>query len=186
VTPSLSFQRAIPVGSDEVVVQELSSSSILSSERFGISLDIGVQGFISKRFEYYGGLSLYHQNQTLEYSYQQGNQVNVESSGDNRYTVTPKLLQGVVNYQMLNLGLQTGVLYNLYGKKLTHKIGAGVSYQHGLKKTDSESYKNSESSYFSYQVFLSKRNQRQFACESVCSACVHAVYSRSRKIRCPF
>jgi hypothetical protein len=153
VTPSLSFQRAIPIGSDEVVVQALSSSSILSSERFGISLDIGVQGFISKRFEYYGGLSLYHQNQTLTYSYQQGNQVTIESSGDNRYTVTPKVLQGVVNYEMLNLGLQTGILYNLYGKTLTHKVGAGVSYQRGLKKTDSESYKNSESSYFSYQLF---------------------------------
>jgi hypothetical protein len=179
VTPSLSFQRTIPVGSDEVVVQEISNASILSSERFGISLDIGVQGFISKRFEYYGGLSLYHQNQTLKFSYQQGNQVNVESSGDNRYTVTPKLLQGVVNYEMLNLGLQAGILYNLYGKTLTHKIGAGVSYQQGLKKTDSESYKNSESSYFSYQVFY--RNEIRVS--SRVRVFVQPVFMQSIRVR---
>jgi hypothetical protein len=153
VTPSLSFQRAIPVASDEVVVQELSGGSILSSERFGISMEMGVQGFISKQLEYYGGLSFYHQSQTLKYSFQTGNQVNVESSGENNFTVMPKSSQGLINYEMLNLGLQTGILYNIYGKKLTHKIGAGVSYQQGLKKSSSESYKNSESSYFSYQVF---------------------------------
>ena len=153
VTPSLSFQRAIPVGSDEVVVHALSGGSILSSERLGISMDIGVQGLISNRFDYYGGLSFYRQNQTLKYSFQEGNQVDVESAGENRYTVMPKSSQGLVNYKMLNLGLQTGILYNLYGKKLTHKIGAGLIYQHGLKKGSSESYKNSESSYFSYQVF---------------------------------
>jgi hypothetical protein len=153
VTPSLSFQRAIPLVNDDGIVNRLSDVSILSAERFGISLDIGLQGSINKRFEYYGGLSFYHQRQILKYSYQSGDQVIVESSGDNSYTVTPKSFVGSINYKMLNLGVQGGVLYNLYGKTLTHKIGAGLSYQNGFKKSNSGAYENSESSYFSYQVF---------------------------------
>jgi hypothetical protein len=152
-TPSLSFQHAIPLDNDDVIINELSDVSILSAERFGISLDLGVQGSISKRFEYYAGLSFYHQNQILKYTYQADNEVSVESAGENNYTVTPKSFVGSINYEMLNLGVQGGILYNLYGKTLTHKIGAGVSYQNGFKKSKSEEYENSESSYFSYQVF---------------------------------
>jgi hypothetical protein len=153
VTPSLSFQHAIPLSNDEIIVNGLSDVSILSAERFGISLDVGLQGSISKRFEYYGGLSFYHQNQVLKYSFQSGDVVSVESSGDNSYTVTPKSFVGSINYEMLNLGVQAGILYNLYGKTLTHKIGAGLGYQNGFKKSNSGAYENSESGYFSYQVF---------------------------------
>jgi hypothetical protein len=161
LTPSLSFQRAIPATSDDVIVQELSHVSILSAERLGISLDLGVQGFLTKRLEYYSGLSIYHQNQTLKYFYQKDNQAIVESAGGKGYTVTPKSSEGFVNYEMLNLGVQAGILYNLYGKKLSHKIGAGLSYQHGFKNSNSESYNNSESSYFSYQVFY--RNEARIS-----------------------
>ncbi len=80
---------------------------------------------------------------------------------------------------MLNLGLQTGILYNLYGKTLTHKIGGGVSYQQGLKKTDSESYKNSESSYFSYQVFY--RNEIRVS--SRVRVFVQPVFMQSIRVR---
>ena len=161
ITPSLSFQRAIPAASDDIIVQRLSDVSILSVERFGVSLDLGVQGNLSKRLEYYSGLSFYHQNQTLKYFYQKDNQTNVESAGDKGYTVTPKLSEGFVNYKMLNLGVQAGILYNLYGKKLSHKMGAGLSYQHGFKNGNSEGYTNSESSYFSYQVFY--RNEARIS-----------------------
>lgn len=153
ITPVLSFQRATPVSRDGVIVTELFNRSILSAERFAISLDAGVQGFISKRFEYYGGLSLYHQNQSLRYSYQSGDQVQLESAGDKSYTVTPKSSTGIVNYNMMNVGVNAGVLYHLYGNRLVHKIGAGISYQQGFGKGNSEVYKNAESSYLGYQIF---------------------------------
>ena len=53
VTPSLSFQRAIPV-SDEIVVNDFLNSSVLSGERFGFSIETGIQGYLSRRWEYYG------------------------------------------------------------------------------------------------------------------------------------
>ena len=154
VTPSLSFQRAIPV-SDEIVVNDFLNSSVLSGERFGFSIETGIQGYLSKRWEYYGGISFYKQNQSIKYSYQVNNQVEVESSGDKDYTVTPKTLEGSLNYEMTNLGLQAGVLYNLYGrtKALRHKIGAGLQYHHGLMESEAGGYKNSASSYISYQIF---------------------------------
>lgn len=153
VSPALSFVRVIPVSSDGVVVSEFSNPSILSAERFGLSVDAGVQGFITKRLEYYGGVSFYQQHQKLQYSYQSGNQLSLESEGDMSYVVTPKSSVGIIDYSMLNLGLHAGVLYHLYGENLAHKVGGGLSYQQGFNKNGSEAYQNSKSSYFSYQIF---------------------------------
>lgn len=153
VTPMLSFQRATPVSRDGVVVTNLFNRSILSAERFAISFDAGMQGFMSKRFEYYTGLSLYRQTQTLRYAYQLDGQANVESSGDKDYIVMPKLITADVNYDMMNIGINAGLIYYLYGKRLMHKVGAGFSYQQGFGKSSSEVYKNGESSYLSYQIF---------------------------------
>jgi hypothetical protein len=153
VTPGLSFQRAIPIQYDGVVVNDFSNPSILSAERFGVSIETGVQGFVTQRLEYYGGFSVYQQNQSLSYSYQSGNAVNIESAEDKNYIITPKSSIGTVRYTMVNVGLQVGMLYHLYGKNLAHKVGAGVSYQQGIKRDNTEVYNNSESSYFSYQLF---------------------------------
>lgn len=153
VSPALSFVRVIPVSSDGIVVSEFSNPSILSAERFGLSVDAGVQGFLTKRLEYYGGVSFYQQNQKLHYSYQSGNQVALESEGDMSYVVTPKSSVGIIDYSMLNLGLHAGVLYHLYGENLAHKVGGGLSYQQGFGRNGSEAYQNSEARYFSYQIF---------------------------------
>jgi hypothetical protein len=152
VTPSLSFQRAEPVSRDGIIVTRFVNKSILSGDRFGVSINAGVQGYISKRFEYYGGLSFYHQNQTVKYEYQT-DEVTLGESEDDGYTVSPKSAEGIVNYKMMNVGVEGGVLYHLYGKMLTHKIGAGLTYQQGLNKSRSEEYINSKSSYLSYQIF---------------------------------
>jgi hypothetical protein len=152
VTPSLSFQRAQPISRDGIVVTRFANKSILSGDRFGVSINTGVQGYISKHFEYYGGLSFYHQSQTIKYEYQSDG-VTLEESEDDGYTVSPKSAVGIVNYKMMNIGVEGGVLYHLYGKMLTHKIGAGLTYQQGLNNSRSEEYINSRSSYLSYQIF---------------------------------
>ncbi len=55
---------------------------------------------------------------------------------------------------MKNLGAQAGILYYLKGDKLTHKVGAGLSFQQGLQKAASHTtYDNSKSSYMFYQLF---------------------------------
>jgi hypothetical protein len=153
VTPLLTFHRAVPTGYDGVVVTDFSNPGILSAERFGLGADIGVQGTITKRLEYYGGLSFYKQNQTLRYTYQSGNETTLESGGDTDYIVFPKLTTGNINYAMQNIGLQAGMLYHLYGEKLAHKVGLGISYQRGLIKSNAETYENADSRYFSYQIF---------------------------------
>jgi len=152
VSPMLSFQRAFPAGSDGVVVTGFSHRSILSAERLGFSFDLGVQGYASKRVEYYSGLSLYHQRQTLRYTYQ-ANNAEVESSGDLNYIVTPTSSERTVQYDMVNLGVQAGLLYHLSGKTLSHKFGLGLLFQRGFQNNKSETYTNAGSSYFSYQLF---------------------------------
>jgi hypothetical protein len=153
LTPQLSFQRVVPVSNDGVVISEVYSGSIFSSDRFGFAIDAGLQGHITKRLEYYGGLSLHQQKQSLRYSYQSEGKTTLEQDDDGSYVITPETTTAIIQYRMLNLGANLGLLYNLQGKKLAHKIGAGLSYQQGLSKSSSERYNNSESSYLFYQIF---------------------------------
>jgi hypothetical protein len=152
-TPQLSFQRVVPMSNDGLVISEVYSGSIFSSDRFGFAIDAGLQGHITKRLEYYGGFSLHQQKQSLRYSYQSEGRTTLEQDDDKSYVITPETTTAVIQYRMLNVGANLGLLYNLQGKKLAHKIGAGLSYQQGLSKGSSERYNNSESSYLFYQIF---------------------------------
>lgn len=155
VTPLLSYQKVTPLQNDNITVDRFSASPVLSGDRFGLSVEIGVQGKLSKYFEYYGGLSYYQQNQTLSYHYKSGEGTTVESGSDPlHFTITPGEHDGQVNYNMKNVGTQLGILYYLKGDALTHKVGAGLSYQQGLQKiSEGETYDNSKSSYLFYQLF---------------------------------
>jgi len=159
VTPQLSFQHVIPVSQDGVVITDIYNQPIFSSERLGINLEFGIQGNLARRLEYYGGLSIFQQHQTLKYEYQITSDLNIESTDDLNYTITPESQIGVINYAMLNMGANAGLLYHLRGKNLAHKIGAGLSYQYGSRKIASEVYDNSSSQYLFYQLFY--RNELQ-------------------------
>ena len=159
VMPQLSFQHIIPVSQDGVVVTDIYNQPIFSSERLGINIEVGIQGKLARRLEYYGGLSLFQQHQTLKYEYQTTSDLKIESKDDLNYTITPDSRVGVVNYAMLNMGANAGLLYHLRGKNLAHKIGAGLSYQYGSRKIASEVYDNSSSQYLFYQLFY--RNELQ-------------------------
>jgi hypothetical protein len=137
---------------DGLVIVEFMNPSILSEERFGVSFSAGIQGNLTRRLEYYGGVTFYRQKKTLRYKYQLPGQVDVETEGNNSYTVTPKYFTGQFNYNMANAGVHGGLLFHLYGIRLSHKIGAGVSYFQGLGSGNTEVYKNSGSRYFSYQL----------------------------------
>lgn len=152
-TPMLTFQRVIPAAMDGMVIAEFHNPSILSAERLGLSLSAGIQGNLSRRFEYYAGVSFYRQRKSLRYIYQSPDRVNVDTGDDGYYTISPKYSVGELNYNMLNVGAHAGFLFYLYGKKLSHKIGAGLGYLQGLRGRNTEVYKNSESSYLSYQLF---------------------------------
>jgi hypothetical protein len=159
VMPQLSFQHVIPASQDGVVISDIYNQPIFSSGRLGINIEVGIQGKLANRLEYYGGLSIFQQHQTLEYAYQTTSDLTIESKDDLNYTITPDNRIGVVNYAMLNMGANAGLLYHLRGKKLAHKIGAGLSYQYGSRKIASEVYDNSSSQYLFYQIFY--RNELQ-------------------------
>jgi hypothetical protein len=155
ITPSLSYQKVTPLQNDQIAVDRFESSSILSGDRFGVSIEAGVQGKISKRFEYYGGFSYYQQRQTLLYHYQSAEGTTLEKGDDAlQYILHPGEHNNKVVYHMKNLGAQVGILYYLKGSQLTHKVGAGLSFQQGIQKAATHTtYDNSKSSYLTYQLF---------------------------------
>lgn len=187
VTPQLSFQRVIPVSNDGIVISKFHDQPIFSSERFGLSLEVGVQRYFTRRLEYYAGFSAYQQSQTLQYDYQYETAgVTLKSTDDKSYIVTPESHTRKVNYGMLNLGVNAGLLYHLSGTKLSHKFGAGLSYQHGFKRISTEVHDNSESSYLFYQVFY--RNEVKVGVRSrifVQPVFSHSFYT-SQKLDVPF
>ena len=153
-SPTLSFHTATPSARDGVIIQKFNKPSILSADRLGLGLEVGVQGRLAKKFEYFAGLSVYHQSQTLRYTYQNSGSVVMENGGDDlSYTVKPATTERSVSYSMLNIGAQAGVLYTLKESRLSHKIGLGLQYQKGLSPASSgEPYDNASSSYLNYQV----------------------------------
>jgi len=154
LSPTLSFQSATPSARDGVVMQRLEHLGIFCGDRFGMAWEVGVQGKLSKKFDYFAGLSAYYQSQTIMYAYQINGDVVIGTSSDGlSYTVTPRPTIRSVSYDMFNLGAQGGLLYTLKSHRLTHKAGLGLQYQKGLARhaTD-EPYYNASSSYLNYQV----------------------------------
>jgi hypothetical protein len=152
LTPSLSFQKITPSGSDDVQIMGLRSGGVLSKDRFGFSFDAGFQRRLTKNLEAYAGLSYYQQRQRLTYEYN-SSEVSVESHAGGGYTVTPKVIAKAFDYNMTNVGVSAGIFYHLTGRTLMHKIGGGFQFHKGLLTSRSESsYNNSKSYYFNYQL----------------------------------
>lgn len=185
LTPQLSFQRVIPAGNDGVVISDFYNPSIISSERFGFGIELGIQAHLSKHWEYYGGLSYYQQRQALQYA-SLTDRISLEASPGKGYIVTPQSDKATVQYSMRNWGANVGLLYNLQGKKLAHKVGGGLSYQKGFNKQISEKYDNSESSYLFYTVFY--RNEVRLSAKLriyVQPTFMHSLYTKET-IDAPF
>jgi len=152
-TPSMAYQKMIPVENDEVVVKGIVPESITSSNRLGISLEVGFQRALFKRMEVYAGLSYYRQNQTIRYEYQKDGPVTVESASDQSFEISPQTEDKQFDYKMRNLGMSAGMLYVIKDGKLKHKAGIGLQYQQGLQGVSGESgYENKSSLYLNYQL----------------------------------
>jgi hypothetical protein len=153
LTPQLAYHKITPNQNDDIIIRQFDPKPIISTKRFGLSAEAGVVWRISDRFEGYGGLSVYQQSQQLTYQYQSDASVSAEQQNDFDYVITPGVSEKSIQYNMLNVGAQAGLLYYLSGDKLKHKIGAGLSFQQGFKKaTGDDAYSNDKSSYLFYQV----------------------------------
>jgi hypothetical protein len=68
------------------------------------------------------------------------------------YIITPRQSSQAINYQMNNIGLNLGMLYEINKRiGLSQQAGLSILYQYGLSKNGS-SYENWSSSYWSYQL----------------------------------
>jgi hypothetical protein len=151
ISPSLSFQHVTPESADGVVVDKLNSPGVISHERFGISIETGLQGQITERFQYIVGLSFYRQSQQISYEEKSDGTV-IESGDDLNYDIKPSTTTRTFDYSMGNIGVQAGILYTLKQRGLIHKAGVVIQYQKGLiQANEGDVYDNSSSDYLNYQ-----------------------------------
>lgn len=151
-TPMLNFYQVVPIAGDGIGITGVESSSVLSSDRMNVSLSGGLQGHISPRFEYYGGITFFQKKTSFRYSLL--SEEIVTELDPMKYSITPESSINELSYKTTNVGLHGGMLFHLYGKRLMHKVGAGMLYYKGfVKSANDESYKDNRSSYLSYQLF---------------------------------
>ncbi|SKC40930.1 hypothetical protein [Ohtaekwangia koreensis] len=153
VSPSLAYQKIVPVRNDAVNISEVKSDGIFSSNRMGFTLDGGFQVPVTKNLEAYIGASYYQQNQTMVYTYETGGVSGIEGNPDEDYIIKPNSQQKEFSYAKRNVGASAGFFYRLKTDKLMHKVGAGLQYQKGfMKAEEGDTYQNNQSSYFNYQI----------------------------------
>lgn len=175
ITPLLTYHKVTPYENDGIVINKFNGKPILSGERLGASVEVGVQGRLSEKLEFFAGLSIYKQSQTLTYEYQAGDDVNVEQQANLSYTVTPAITERKLNYNMLTVGGQAGILYLIRGGRLRHKIGAGLSYQSGILKSVEGTYMNDRSKYLFYQIFY----RNEYSINSTISVFIQPFYTHA-------
>lgn len=151
ISSSLAFNKIIPDKGDGVAIGSIVSRPVLAHDRIGFTLNTGVQLRISRSLEVYSGLSLYRQSHRLIYEFN-SDQTTITSDAAG-IVLTPGVVQKTVAYDMLNAGVEAGVLYLLTGDRVLHKLGVGLAWHHGLRKArEGETYDNSRSQYLSYQL----------------------------------
>jgi hypothetical protein len=152
VSPSLTFQRLIPVANDGVIIESVDVRPVFSSDRLNVALQAGIQSRIGRRFEIFGGVSLHRQSQTFSYRHLSGGNASVKED-DLDYSLMPETSRKSLHYDVLNVGAEAGIFYCLRFDALIHKIGAGLLWQHGMMKTfDGEIHDEAMANYLFYQI----------------------------------
>jgi hypothetical protein len=152
LNPSLNYQIIKPVTGDVVLISGLSSTGVISGKRAGFGIDAGFMIPINKRFEAFVGANYFHQRNSFTYYYSPGSMELATTSG-NILTFLPQTSTQQVRYDMRNIGVQSGMFFKFKQGPLEQKVGASLSYQHGLKKASQEMiYNNSKSSYLFMQL----------------------------------
>jgi hypothetical protein len=154
VSPSLGFQKISPFRNDGLSIESLYRKPIFSEDRLGLSVKGGLQWQVGRRLQVYSGFLWYSQSQILAYHYLSGENGNLVQEEEFAYTIVPGKRMKRIDYSMLNVGAEAGCIYHLKGDRLVHMIGAGVSWQHGVRASrNAETYDNAKSQYLFYQVF---------------------------------
>jgi hypothetical protein len=153
LTPSLSYYGITTQQATDGRVNGFNSKGIFNEDRMGIAIEVGIQIPLAKKLELHAGLNYYYQNQKLSYQFTHSNLLQIEKETNSfNYTITPHESIQTINYQMNNIGISAGVLYQVNQQKnLIQKLGGSFLYQHGVS-TNASSYNNASSSYWGYQL----------------------------------
>jgi hypothetical protein len=153
MTPVLNYYSITSKEALNGRVNGFDSKGIFSTDRFGIAAEFGIQFPIHKKLELFSGFTYYYQNQKLSYQFIHSDRLDVEKVEESlTYIITPRQSSQAINYQMNNIGLNLGILYEINQRRgLSQQAGLSILYQYGLSKNGS-SYENWSSSYWSYQL----------------------------------
>ncbi len=153
ITPALNYYSITSKEALNGRVNGFDSKGIFSTDRFGVEAELGIQFPIHKKLELLSGLTYYYQNQKLNYQFIHSDRLDVEKVEESlTYIITPRQSSQAINYQMNNIGLNLGMLYEINKRRgLSQQAGLSILYQYGLSKNES-SYENRSSSYWGYQL----------------------------------
>lgn len=147
--PALNYFFIDADHNDQNIITGVSDMSILDKNRLAYSLEAGLQLTISKHITGYAGVSFLAQKSSISYHYYNPANLQISSGATaSQYDVEPVKFDHQFDYSMRNLGIQGGILYDLQGDHLQHKVGFGLSYQLGLLGAqEGSSYTSKGSSY---------------------------------------
>ena len=153
ITPALNYYSIMSKEAINGRVNGFDSKGIFSTERFGVEAEFGIQFPIHKRLELFSGLTYYYQNQKLSYQFIHSDMLDVEKVEESlTYIITPRQSSQGIIYQMNNIGLNLGMLYEINQRRgLSQQAGLSIFYQYGLSKNES-SYENRSSRYWGYEL----------------------------------
>lgn len=133
ITPSLAYTNISPIANDDILVTRVIKPSILSSERLGVAVAVGLQGSITPKLEYTGTLSYYSYNQTLTYFYRHAAENSAEKTGEDlSFEIRPAEREGIIQLDKRIVGFQGGLLYLIKEGRLAQKAGLALTWQKDL------------------------------------------------------
>jgi hypothetical protein len=160
VTPMLGFQRVEFNTTDNILVSNLDERPVLSADRFGVHLALGMEIPLSKKFTLSGGFTYLQRNLSFTYTERALDSTSLSTGPEGEIILTPNFSypKREFNYDFRSGGLQFGVLYKLSSdkprpltvadalssgtmmprKRFVHFVGAGLEWQWTISKTTAE------------------------------------------------
>ena len=149
--PALVYYDVKTSTTDALYVAPGENDSFTKS-RGSIALELGIQGPLYKRLYYHGGISYYHQRNTMTVEQTGVSGFNSNPWGSSTVVTIPRSQTLDIEYRMNNLGLNGGLLYMISLRKFSHQAGASLTWEHGTSSGDNN-YDNASSMYFGYRGF---------------------------------
>ena len=159
IMPTFGYQRIKSNSTDNIIIESIAKISAFSMDRLGVRAELGVEDPITEKIKVFGGLVFYQRKQTIDYTERQVESTEVTQGPDGEIIIVPKFanVQKSFEYDVQNLGLQVGVIYQLSKKKLLQTMGTGFEFHVALNKLNQNEqipeFTNNPSAYVFYNFY---------------------------------